>query len=221
MSNKTHRNAQTLGERSESIVDWLQLHTREVVIGAVVVVVLIGGGWMYKRSAASTASRAEAAYFQARGAAASGNAPLAHAELEKVITRFGGTTAAVQSAMLQAQLYYDEGNYAEGMKALESASGRRVAADQRAAITGLEATGLVGQAKYKEAAERYLGAANAAPFALDKAQFKSEAAQAYTLAGDTAKALELWTELAADETSPMAAEARVRLGELEAASAKG
>jgi hypothetical protein len=37
-----------------------------------------------------------------------------------------------------------------------------------------------------------------------------------TYAGDTAQAVSLWTGLANDETSPLAAEAHLRLGELTA-----
>jgi hypothetical protein len=56
----------------------------------------------------------------------------------------------------------------------------------------------------------------ATEFPVDKAKYQSGAARDYMAAGKTEEAKAIWTELAKDDTSAEAAEARVRLGELTA-----
>ncbi|MEA2764240.1 MAG: hypothetical protein QOK07_644, partial [Gemmatimonadaceae bacterium] len=51
-------------------------------------------------------------------------------------------------------------------------------------------------------------------YPVDKAQYQAAAARDYMAAGKPEEAKALWTELAKDDTSPLAAEAKVRLGEL-------
>ena len=52
-------------------------------------------------------------------------------------------------------------------------------------------------------------------FAADKDVYAADAARALTLAGKVEEAKKLWSELASRRESPVVAEARVRLGELE------
>jgi len=59
-------------------------------------------------------------------------------------------------------------------------------------------------------------AADVTRFPADKAEYRASAARSYAAAGKVAEAKAIWTDLAKDDTGPMAAEARVRLGELEA-----
>jgi hypothetical protein len=75
--------------------------------------------------------------------------------------------------------------------------------------------------KLAEAAKQYDAAAEVTKFETEKALQRAKAARAYQAAGDTAKAHQLWSALLTDPTAQsMAAEARVRLGELTAQVAK-
>jgi hypothetical protein len=73
--------------------------------------------------------------------------------------------------------------------------------------------------KYSEAAAEYENAAKVERFDADRQRDMSLAAQAYLNGGNKAKAKEIWTALGADSKGVVAGEARVRLGELEAAPA--
>jgi hypothetical protein len=75
--------------------------------------------------------------------------------------------------------------------------------------------GLLDGKKYVEAAKAFQDAAARTSFAADKDVYSADAARALTLAGKTEEAKKLWSDLAAKRESPVLAEARVRLGELE------
>ncbi|HKC81005.1 MAG TPA: hypothetical protein VKB91_07390, partial [Gemmatimonadaceae bacterium] len=88
--------------------------------------------------------------------------------------------------------------------------------DFRASIHVLEADGDEELKDFTAAAEQYNLAAMATPFPADKAKYQAGAARDYMAGGKSDQAKAIWTELAKDESSPEAAEARVRLGELTA-----
>jgi tetratricopeptide (TPR) repeat protein len=207
------------GADDESFTDWFMLHQREVIWGAVAVVVLAGGVWFYQRSQSIKAQRAETAYYQARQSAGSGNLPTAVTELQRVATRYDGTAAGAQAALSLGQVYYDQQKYKEGIAALKKAESK-APDDFRASVHVLEAAGYEELKDFGSAAEQYKLAADASRFPADKAQYQASAAQDYAAAGKLAEAKAIWTDLAKDETGPMAAEARVRLGELQATPVK-
>ena len=74
---------------------------------------------------------------------------------------------------------------------------------------GYEATG-----KQAEASEAYGKAATTARLEGERAGYKMDEARAKAAAGDAAGATEIYRTLAAQEDSPFAGEARVRLGEM-------
>ena len=84
--------------------------------------------------------------------------------------------------------------------------------------------GLTGYAQMKklaEAGKAYEDAAKATSFETERSFQLAKAARVYQAAGNTAKAKEIWTALLNDPKSQtMSAEARVRLGELSAQTAK-
>ena len=199
----------------DSLTEWFTLHKREVTWGVALVVVIAAGVWFYERSQSIKAQRAETAYYQARQAAASGNLPLAVSDLQKVVTRYDGTRAGSQAALTLAQTFYEQKKYKEGIDALAKAEGN-APGDFKTSIHVLAAAGYEELKDFVKAAEEYQKAADATRFPAEKAEFKADAARNYTAAGKTDLAKGIWSELAKDETSPLAAEARVRLGELEA-----
>jgi len=203
------------GADEESITDWLMLHRREVTWAVLAVAIVVGGAWFYERSQSLKAQRAENAYFQARQSMAAGNLPLAVSDLQKVVTRYEGTQAGTQAGLSLAQALYDQKKYKEGIAALKKAEGK-APEDFRASVHALEAAGYEELNDYLNTAEQYKLAADVSRFPADKALYRGEAARSYAAAGKKAEAMAIWTELAKDETSPMAAEARIRLGELAA-----
>lgn len=201
-------------------MDWFNLHSREVIIAGVVVAVLAGGGWFYYRSQELKAERAEKAYFTAQRSVVAGNLPLAESDLKKMIGRYEGTPAAMQARIQLAQILFDQGKYQQGVDELKSGEASMGKSEEFGpAVHLVMAAGLEQLKKYPEAAAEYEKAAKAARFDADRQRNMSLAAMAYLNGGNKAKAKEIWTELGADSKGVVAGEARVRLGELEAAPA--
>lgn len=202
-------------DRSETAAEWLVLHKQRVIIGIVAIALLFGGAWFYRRSAQIKAGRAESAYFQARQAMASGNAPLALTDLRNVTTRYEGTAGAAQAALAIAQILYDEGKYREGIAELDKVAGSRPK-ELAASIHVLRAAGQEGLKQFDQAAAEYQVAAKVTRFPNDASAFRASAARALMAGGKPDAALAIWTELAAEPQGSMVSEARVRLGELTA-----
>ncbi|HEV7595870.1 MAG TPA: tetratricopeptide repeat protein [Gemmatimonadaceae bacterium] len=202
-----------LGADEESFTEWFMLHKREVSWAIIALAIVVAGYWYYERSQSLKAQRAETAYFQARQSAAVGNLPLAVSDLQKVATRYAGTRAGAQASMTLAQALFQQQKFREGIVALKKAEAK-APADFRPSIHVLEAAGLEELRDFAAAAEQYKVAATETKFPADKAQYQAYAARDYMAAGKTEDAKAIWTELAKDETGPMAAEAKVRLGEL-------
>jgi predicted negative regulator of RcsB-dependent stress response len=206
---------QRQGAHEETMTEWFMLHQREVGWAVVALAIIVGGFWYYERSQAIKAQRAEAAYFQARQSAATGNLPLAVSDLKKVVSRYEGTSAGTQAAITLAQTLYDQKKFKEGLEVLRAAEAK-APSDFRPSIHILEAAGREELKDLVGAAEQYNMAAQVTRFPADKAEYQSAAARDYMAAGKTEEARAIWAALVKDETGPGAAEARVRLGELEA-----
>jgi tetratricopeptide (TPR) repeat protein len=191
------------------------LHKRGVSWAVIALAIAVLGYWYYERSETLKAQRGESAYFQARQSAAAGNLPLAISDLQKVAARYDGTGAGAQASMTLAQALYQQKRFKEGIAALKK-SEAKAPSDFRSSIHVLEADGYEDLKDFVAAAEQYKVAAKETRFPADKAQYQAAAARDYMVAGKTEEAKAIWTELAKDETGPMAAEAKVRLGELRA-----
>lgn len=199
----------------ESMTDWFLLHKRQVSWAVLALAVAIGGLWFFQRSRTLRQQHAEKAYFQARQSAAAGNLPLAVSDLKKVVTRYEGTRAGTQAGLFLGQALYDQKKHKEGIEELKKALGH-APADFVPSIHALTANGHEELKDFVAAAEAYKAASAATEYPTEKAQYLAAAGRAYMAGGKAAEAKAIWTELAADETGPMAAEARVRLGELTA-----
>lgn len=199
----------------DSMTDWVMVHKREVTWGLIALAAIVLGLWYYQRSRTLLTQRAESQYFQARQAAATGNVQLAASDLQKVADRYEGTRAGAQAALTAVQLMYDQKKYKEGVAALEKAQAK-APDDFKASIHVLEAGGYEQLKDFLSAAGQYKLAATATRFPADKAQYQAAAARDYMAAGKTDEAKVIWTELAKDDAGPMAAEAKVRLGEVTA-----
>jgi len=199
----------------ESLTDWFLRNKTVISWVLLALAVAIGGLWFYQRSRSLRQANAEKAYFQARQAAAAGNIPLAVSDLKKVATRYEGTRPGIQAAMFLAQSLYDQKKHKEGIDELKKTLSK-APDDMVPSIHVLMANGYEELQDFGAAATEYKSASEGSEFPVEKAQHLASAARAYMAAGKPAEAKAIWTELAADETGPMAAEARVRLGEITA-----
>src|SRR5579872_5276415 len=191
----------TLEERSESIAEWARLYTRELSIAGAILVALIAVLWLYHYSSTQQLRRADEQLLTPERSLAAGNIPLAQTDLQRIISRFGGTPAATQAAMMLAETYYSEGKYIDGLAALSKAPRSGGSATFAAGVEGLMGDGYSEQNKARDAATHYLDAAKLTPYSAEQAKWKAMAARAYTNAGDTAQAVALWRDLAANPSS--------------------
>lgn len=211
----------TVAARAQTFIDWTRINSTALTIASVVVLVAGAGFWFYQRNQQSQAIAAERALVMATEAMKAGNLQLAQNDLQKLYTHYKKTGAGVQAAVQLTQIDYNTGKFQEGVTRLQQVAGSSAASNDVASIMSLEGDGYAQMGKNAEAAKAYQAAADASPFQNEKALQLSKAARAYRVAGDTAKARDIWTRLLNDpDAQSMAAEARVRLGELEAETAK-
>jgi predicted negative regulator of RcsB-dependent stress response len=208
-------------DRAQTFVDWTRINAKALTTGAVVVVVAAAAFWFYDKSRAIKAENAEKALMTAKQSLTAGNLPLAQTDLQKVYNQYESTSAGVEAAMLLAQMDYDSGKFQDGISMLQKVSGSGAASRVEGTIRSLEGDGYAQMGKLADAAKQYESAADVTSYDNEKAFQVSKAARAYDAAGDTAKARQLWSQMATDpKYASMTTEARVRLGELSAAVAK-
>lgn len=206
-------------DRGRDLMDWFQINSRYLGIGAAIVAVAAAGYWFYLRSQQIKTVNAERSLMQAEQSLQSGNTALATSDLQRVVTRYKGTGAGTEAAMLLAQTDYNAGKYQDGVKVLEEVSGK--AGGSEASLQSLIGDGYAQLGKTADAAKAYERAAAAAEFDTERAYYRAKAARSYAAAGSVNDAKRIWTELATDEKAQaVAAEARVRLAELTAKPAK-
>jgi predicted negative regulator of RcsB-dependent stress response len=206
-------------ERSQQLRDLAAVHRGKLLAALVVVVALLAGAWLYVRSVALKRERAETAYYRARQAGETGNVSAASAELGKVADRYKGTPGGILAAISLAQLHYDSGKHRDGLQVLLEVEDS--APDEfESSVHLMKATGYENLRQFAEAAGEYQRAAETARFPSDALSYKGAAARALTAAGRNNEALAIWRELADEPSGLMAAEARVRIGELTARAAE-
>jgi predicted negative regulator of RcsB-dependent stress response len=211
----------TAADRAQTFIDWTKINARALGVGAAIVLVAAAGYWFYARSKEIQSANAEKALMQAKQSMSAGNLALAQSDLQKVFSRWESTPAGVEAAMLLAQIDFDAGKYQDGLTKLQKVAGTGAAAPSQSTIESLEGDGLAQMGKLADAAKAYQRAADATNYEIERAFQRAKAARAFQAAGDAASARAIWTQLATDPTAQtMAAEARVRLGELDAQSAK-
>lgn len=200
---------------SEDLGEFWLLHQKKIIIGAIVVAVAGGGYWLFQRSEQIKEEKGGAAFSAAEASFLGGNQALAVTELEKIMTRYAGTTAGTQSAMLIAQSQMEQGKPAEAIAILE-ASLRSAPSALQAGVQALIGAALESSGKPGEAAAAYGRAAAASQFAPDRDMQLIEQARNLVASNDLAGAEKIYAEMAGREDSPFAGEARVRLGEVSA-----
>ena len=206
-----------------SFGDWIQANTRAITIGLAVVVVGGAGYWFYMRSGEIKRANAERGLNRAKQALAAGNAALAKTDLGSVGTRYKGTPAGAQAAMILAQMTYDEGKFADGLKILEPYQSARAAGPNVAAVWALTGDGHLAAGHGAEAASAYQKAADATEYKGERAVYLAKVARVLMATGKAAESKAIWQRLVDDPDADVVRnEAEIRLGELAAqAGGKG
>jgi len=196
----------------ESLMEWARANSSKLSIGGIVIVAVAAVVFLWRASAEKKELRASEALANATAVVQSGNVALAQSDLQALLRRYGGTSAAIQARMLLARVHFGTGKVDEGLRELNAISSPGIYA---ASVHGLRAAGLEQSGKPSEAAAEYEKAAAASTTELGKASYQSDAARAYVAAGNVEAAKRIWQSLTSD-TNPLAGEARVRLGEMSA-----
>jgi predicted negative regulator of RcsB-dependent stress response len=202
----------TFDDRAESLVEWAKANANKLMIGGVVIAVVALVGFLWRSSADKKELRASEELGRVQRVVESGNAALAESDLQAMLRRYGGTTAGIQARLLLAQVYFGQGKVDEGLRELDQV---KSPGPYAASLSGLKAAGLEQAGKLAEAAAAYQQAAAAAPTELARAGYQSDAARTFLAAGNADEARRIWQAMASDDASPLAGEARVRLGELQ------
>lgn len=200
--------------RLHALLDWYRANARYVTIGAIAVVAVVASVWFARTTARNKELSASRALAEAQQAAQTGNLALAQSDFQRLLQRYQGTRAAIQARLQLAQVLYDQQKPDSGIAVLRQGGvpDEPFVAD----YYSLLAVGLEMAGKPAEAAAEYLRAADAAQTDLQAATFRADAARAFEAAGEKDRAREIWAAMAADESNPVAGEAKVRLGELTA-----
>lgn len=205
---------------AQTFIDWFRINTRWLTIGAGVVVVAAAGYWFYTRSAQIKRDRSARDLMAARQSIATGNAPLAQSDLQKLLTRYEGTPASVEAAMLLAELSYERGEYQKGIDALQKIDGDAGGANAASRVQGLIGDGQMQLGKVDDALASYQKAADVARTDGEKAVSLAKKARALMAVNKLEDAKKIWSELSsAAWATTVQAEAKVRLGEINALAA--
>ena len=199
---------------SERVLHWFRAHKQITSwLGAILIV---GAGlfvWTLstKRRTEEIASRD---LQGARFAFENQNYPLAASELAKVIANYSGTNAAAEARILLANSRLLEKQPQQAVTVLKDfAPGAPQA--YRAQAYGLLGAAYENMGKPRDAGEAYENGSAAARLDFLKAQMLSDAGRAWTVAGDTTKAVAAYRRIVTEfGKEGIAGEAKVRLGEL-------
>ena len=209
--------------KAESFLDWFQINSKLVTAGAVIVLAAVGGAWYFQTAKTQKLQNADKQLLLAKQSMAPGNAnlPLAESDLKKVSDRYEGTPAGTEAGMLLAQLKLEKGDNQGAVTFLQGLTGKVSSGPNAAAARGLLGDAYAQLGKAAEAAGEYERAAALTTMPNERSYLLSKAGHAYMAAGKHPEARRIWEGLAANQDSPgLAAEARVRLGELVASAAR-
>ena len=207
--------------KAESFVDWFRINSRLVTIGAVIVAAAAFGTWFYMRSVALKNENADKRLLAAKQSLGTGNIPLAQTDLKKVADQYAGTGAGAEAAILLAQVKLDQADYTGAVTTLRELTAKTPSGPYAASLRGLLGDALVQAGKPAEAAVEYDRASQLTTMPNERALLLAKLGRAFHAAGNRDKARQTWEALALQqENQALAAEARLRLGELLATGAK-
>jgi predicted negative regulator of RcsB-dependent stress response len=210
--------------KAESFMDWFQINSRWVGVGAVAVLVAVVAAWYVPRAKLQKNQNADRQLLIAKQSLAPGNAnlPLAEVDLKKVADRYEGTSAGAEAGILLAQMKLEKGDNLGAATYLEGLTTRLKNGPDAVTARTLLGDAYSQLTKYAEAAAEYERAAQATSMSNEKTFLLMKAGHAFMAAGKSPEARKIWQALANQGDNPAAAaEARVRLGELSAQPVRG
>ena len=101
-----------------SFMDWAQANANKLSIAGIAVAAIVAVALFMRAAGERKAVNASQALASAQNVFLSGNAALAQSDLQAVVRRYGGTTAATQARMLLAQLHFGQGKAEDGLREL-------------------------------------------------------------------------------------------------------
>jgi predicted negative regulator of RcsB-dependent stress response len=207
--------------RATSFVDWFHVNSRWVAVGAAAIAVAALVAWYVPHQRTLASENADKLLLAAKQSLASGNPQLAESDLKKVAEKYADTPAGAEAGMLVAQVHLERGDAPGAVTYLQGVVAKIGDGTNASTVRGLLADALAQANKPAEAAAEYERAAAATKYPNERALLLSKAGYAFMTANNTGEARRIFKVLATQqESQAMAAEAKVRLGELDAA-AKG
>ena len=203
--------------RISSAREWLGHGQNRYIAAGLAVVLVLLVGWFVVMSRERKEQFAGRALDQARAIAEQGNLPLAASEFQKVITTYGGTSAAQEGVINLNQVRLINGQQELAAVNLQDFIKSTPSKQFRSPAYGLLGRALENAKRPGEAAEAYENASRAAEFDYLKADLLLDAARAYANAGQKDKAEGAYRAVIRDfpKTSSKV-EAEIRLAELTA-----
>jgi len=203
--------------KPSSAQEWLGRSQNRYIAAGVGVALVALIVWFVMMSGQRKEQFASRALDQARAIAEQGNLPLAASEFQKVVTTYGGTTAAQEAIINLNQVRLINGQQELAAVNLQDFIKSNPAPQFRSPAYGLLGRALENAKRPGEAAEAYLNASKSADFEYLKADLLLDAARAYANAGQRDKAMDAYRSVIKDfgKTSSKV-EAEIRLAELTA-----
>jgi predicted negative regulator of RcsB-dependent stress response len=203
--------------KAESFLDWFHVNSRLVGIGAVAVLLAGAVAWYIPRARMQKNENADKQLLAAKQSISAGNLQLAESDLKKVADRYAGTPGGTEAGMLLGQIRLEKGDAPGAVTALQELAGKVGSDASAASVHGLLGDALSQAGKIAEAAAEYEKAAGLTSMPNEKMMLLAKAGHSYMAAGKSAEAKKVWEAIAAQqESAALAAEARVRLGEIAA-----
>ena len=214
---------QTAGAQQDAgarFLAWAEKHRTQLGLGAAAVAVLAGSIWFVGEYQQRKGAAASTALQTARTAVRSGNLPLAASDLTRLIGSYRGTGASDEAVILLAQVRLLQAQPDVAAQELQAAIGRGIGDQFRGPAFGLLGSALENVGEWQQAGNAYEDAASASWYAFLSSQYLVDAARAYAIAADTARAISAYERILSEYgESTGSAEARLRLAELQATQA--
>jgi len=199
----------------ESGPPWYQRYQRPLLIALAVLAVAAIVAWFIIASAKRKEQFAARSLNQARAAAEAGNLPLASSELQRLITTYKGTDAAVEAVITLNQVRMVNGQSELAAVGLREFIASKPPAKYLPPAYGLLGAALENSKRWADAADAYNHASSSAEVPYLKANYLVDAGRAFREAGRTADAAKAYrTIIEKYSDSPSFTEAQVRLAEL-------
>lgn len=208
----------TQQDAGRRLIEWVEQHRQLVIAAGVLLVLAVGAVWFMTEYRTRREAAAIRDLDAARASLQAGNLPLAASDLSRLISAYGGATAADEAVILLGQVRLMQGQPAVAADELRRAIENGLRDQFRAPALALLGAALEDSGDPQAAADAYRRAMDASWYSHLKAQYLNDAGRAFAAAGDTVQAARAYEQLLRDfKDSPSAAEARVRLAELRAA----